>query len=356
MAKTRLTKNGVTIYVNPGNVAAHALLGWMPNPVALITAGALTLDGALVTVPAARLNELDLPPSAVGILENLHLRHYQIAPVVASATAVHAAANLNVATQKILSGFSAPDVPRVASVKGSVSGIAGNVTVIGTNIQDELISDTIALSGASAVAGVKAFKTVVEVDVPVETHAHTAQVKTATVVGSVTLTGNATVIVTAAGMSGSPKTINVAVTNGDSATVVAGKIITALAADTSVNAMFSVGGAGANVVLTALVAAANDATLNISTANGTCTGLTSEPTSTNTTPGVAYDTVSVGVATLVGLPHIVSYPAALLLALFNGTADSGGSLAVDGTYIEKNLYTPAGTYNGTKLLDLYYMA
>jgi len=356
MAKTRLTKNGVTIYVNPGNMAAHQAMGWMPNPVAVINAGALSLDAVLVTVPAARLNELDLPPIAVGKLENLHLRHYQIAPVVAGAAVVHAALNLNVATQQILTGISNPDVPRVASITGGFSGQTGNVTLLGTNIQDENISDTIALSGTSTVNGTKAFKSIVEIDAPVETHAHTAQVNTATVVGTITGSGNVTVIVTAAGMTGSPKTISVAVLNGDSATVVAGKIITALAADTSVNAKFSVGGAGANVVLTALVAAANDATLNISTANGTCTGLTTEATSVNTTAGVPYDTVSVGEAAMVGLPHIVSYPAAMLLALFNGTADSGGSLAVDSTYIEKNLYTPAGTYNGTKLLDLYYMA
>ena len=234
--------------------------------------------------------------------------------------------------------------------------MTGNVTVIGTNIQDELISDTIALSGTSTVAGSKAFKTVAEVDLPVQTHTPTAQVETATVVGSVTGSGNATVVITAAGMTGSPKTDSVAVLNGDAATDVGLKIRTALAADTAVTAMFAVSGAGANIILTALTPAANDATLNVSIANGTCTGLTSAPTSANTTAGVAYDTVSVGIATPVGLPHIVSYAAALLLALFNGTADSGGSLAVDSTYVEKNLYTPAGTFNGTKLLDLYYMA
>jgi len=64
MAKTRLTKNGVTIYVNPGNMAAHQAMGWMPNPVAVINAGALSLDAVLVTVPAAPVvNELICRPS-----------------------------------------------------------------------------------------------------------------------------------------------------------------------------------------------------------------------------------------------------------------------------------------------------
>lgn len=113
----------------------------------------------------------------------------------------------------------------------------------------------------------------------------TQQVETATVIGTITGTGNATVIVTARDMSGSPKTVSVAVTSGDSASVVGGLIRTALAFDLNVAATFLVSGSGANVVLTAHLARANDSTLNISIANGTCTGLTAAPTSTNTTAG-----------------------------------------------------------------------
>lgn len=46
----------------------------------------------------------------------------------------------------------------------------------------------------------------------------------------------------------------------------------------------------ANVIVTALVAAANDLTLNLAYTNGTCTGLTADTTSADTTPGVAYAT------------------------------------------------------------------
>jgi hypothetical protein len=113
----------------------------------------------------------------------------------------------------------------------------------------------------------------------------TRQVETATVLGTVTGTGNASVTVTAYGIGNSPKTISVAVTNGDTASVVGGLVRTALAFDTDVAAMFLVSGSGANVVLTKHVAAANDSTLNIAIDNGTCTGLTAAPTSTNTTAG-----------------------------------------------------------------------
>lgn len=115
------------------------------------------------------------------------------------------------------------------------------------------------------------------------------QVETATVIGTITSSGagNATVIVTAAGMTGSPKTVSVAVANNDTAAQVATKIRAALTDDVHISAFFDVSGTGAQVVLTRKVAAANDATMNISIANGTCTGLTAAPTSSNTTMGIA---------------------------------------------------------------------
>lgn len=117
----------------------------------------------------------------------------------------------------------------------------------------------------------------------------TAQVETATVVGTIAAdgAGNATVIVTSANMSNSPKTLSVAVANNDTASQVAAKVRAALAADGDVNDAFTVSGTGANVILTALSPAANDATLNISIDDGTSAGLTAAPTSADTTAGVA---------------------------------------------------------------------
>lgn len=122
--------------------------------------------------------------------------------------------------------------------------------------------------------------------------AGTSQVETATAAGTITLAGNATVTVTAAGMTGSPKAVSVAVTLSDTAATWAGKVRTALAADTDVAALFTVGGASTAISLTRNASAigmlpANDATLNIALANGTCTGITAAPTSTDTTTGVA---------------------------------------------------------------------
>lgn len=113
------------------------------------------------------------------------------------------------------------------------------------------------------------------------------QVETATVAGTVTGNGNATVVITAPNMPNSPKTISVAVVNADTASQVATKIRTALNADTDVKNFFTIGGSGADITLTTKTARANDSTMNMSVDNGTCTGLTAAPTSANTTAGVA---------------------------------------------------------------------
>tara|TARA_R110002096_G_scaffold345243_1_gene538711 strand:+ start:212 stop:976 length:765 start_codon:yes stop_codon:yes gene_type:complete len=130
--------------------------------------------------------------------------------------------------------------------------------------------------------------------------AGTAQVETATCAGTVTAGGNASVVVTAAGLTGSPKTLSVAVATSDTATAWAAKVRTALAADVDVAAMFAVSGATDAVILTRRTSitvptgtlelyAANDATLNISLDNDTCTGITTAATSANTTAGVITD-------------------------------------------------------------------
>jgi hypothetical protein len=291
-------------------------------------------------------------PSATGLTSTL-FRRYLNAPDAASATAVHAAANLAADAQDVASNITNPDIPRIVTVKGNVSGIAGNVVITGTNIAGAAKTDTIALNGTSEVLGVKAFKTVTNINLPARTHTPVAQVETATAVGTITGSGNAAVVVTAAGMTGSPKTLNVAVLENDTAATWAGKVRTALGLDAAVTALFAVSGSGAEIILTKLLPAANDATLNISLDNGTCTGITTAATSADTAAGVPYDTVSVGISKKIGMPAILPYAANLHLHYFDGSNDAG-ALTIDSDELEKNVYEVAGTPDGSKELDLYF--
>jgi hypothetical protein len=117
----------------------------------------------------------------------------------------------------------------------------------------------------------------------------TSQVETATAAGTITLLGNATVIVTGANISGSPITLSVAVANSDTASAWAAKVRTALRANRAISKEYAVTGATTAIILTDRKKRANDATLNVSLDNGTCTGITTAASSVNTTPGVVGD-------------------------------------------------------------------
>jgi hypothetical protein len=127
--------------------------------------------------------------------------------------------------------------------------------------------------------------------------AGSAQFITATATGSVTTAGNVSVVVTSAGMAGSPKTVSVAVALNDGPTLWAAKVRTALAADTAVGGRFTVSGTTTAITLTRKptyvvsgdithhVHPATDATLTLTLANGTSTGISG--TSGTATAGVA---------------------------------------------------------------------
>lgn len=124
-------------------------------------------------------------------------------------------------------------------------------------------------------------------DQSINVAAGTSQVETATAAGTVTLAGDALVTVTGAGIPGSPLVLAVPVDLGDTAAVWAGKVRTALAANAAITSLYVVSGATTGIILTRILAAANDATLNIALTNGTCTGITPAASSADTTAGVA---------------------------------------------------------------------
>lgn len=114
-----------------------------------------------------------------------------------------------------------------------------------------------------------------------------AQVETATVVAAsgATSNGNLAVTVTGARITGSPVAVSVALTTADNtAALVATKIRAALTANTAISSVYTVGGTGANVVLTETDPENDDTTLNIAWAAGL--GVSALTTSTNTTAGV----------------------------------------------------------------------
>lgn len=98
-------------------------------------------------------------------------------------------------------------------------------------------------------------------------------------VGTVTLSGNARSIVTAAGMPNSPKTVTFAVTSGDTAETVAIKMTAALRADADVGAFFDIKRTnGIYVYIARKTAAAEDLTQNLTIEDVTSAGITDDTT------------------------------------------------------------------------------
>jgi len=113
------------------------------------------------------------------------------------------------------------------------------------------------------------------------------QIETATIVGTISNPGDINVVITAAGMTGSPLTLVITVANGNASTVATTvrAFIVSDATAAPVRAMFDVSGATDKVILTRKIPMADDATLNIASDTGTATGLTTTATSANTHAG-----------------------------------------------------------------------
>ena len=110
--------------------------------------------------------------NGIGVMRSF-LAHFQVSAtdaVAASATAVHAAVTLTASAQTVTTAITSPAAPRNVSVTGNASGIEGNVVITGTNYNGDTITETIALSGTSTVAGTKAFASVISVAFPAKTN------------------------------------------------------------------------------------------------------------------------------------------------------------------------------------------
>lgn len=190
------------------------------------------------------------------------------------------------------------------------------------------------------------------------------QVETATIAGGpVTVAGNLSVTVTAAGLTGSPVTYLVPVLVGDTAAIVADKVRIFLAGDAALVSMFDVSGTGALVVLTKKIPAADDATLNIAVAVGTQTGITAAASSADTTAGALGTTV---ITPPTPPEHHLMHPAATRVTFSNGqtidfAADGdliNGACGLDNQVIVKQLpgdpfLVPSNRKSGAFSLDTH---
>jgi hypothetical protein len=94
----------------------------------------------------------------------------------AAPAAVHATVTMTTAAQVITTGITNPPSPRNVSVVAGHASETGIVTIVGTNIWDQAITESLTLNETTAVVGTKAFKTITEIDYPAYVQATTPTV------------------------------------------------------------------------------------------------------------------------------------------------------------------------------------
>lgn len=268
--------------------------------------------------------------------------HYQASPAAAGAHAIlNATALLATCPQLFtVNGVKQPEVPSVLSIKGSAAGITGNVVIVGTDVSDSSITDTIALSGANMVVGssAKVFKTIVSITLPARNAANnTVSVGTDQVIGAclaaTTLPTSGTYKIVVSALSQPDVTRNLVVTGKASGmtgnVVITGKNV----AGQAISSTFALNGTNAQTGVLAFKTIESILIPAMATAG---------------------DTVDVGTGSKLGLSHCRTINTTLM-TLLNGVAEgTAPTVVVDSDEVEKNVITLNSALAGTQV-DYFYL-
>jgi len=286
-------------------------------------------------------------------IDRAFLAHFQVSAADAVANSndgVHAGIIQSPGAVSLSVNLINPAVPRALRIKGNVSGIAGNVVITGTNYAGAAITETIALNGSSVVEGAKAFKTVTNVLLPAQTHTPANQTETIEITHECDSAGDITMTITSAQLT-APKAVVVAlVTDDDTVTKVADKIVEALNADEDVSEVFTADNLAGVITLTSISKLANDGTLAFGFVD-TDTTLVTAGSSTNGVTGVPYDIVSVGWNDKLGLPYLLTHNTVIATYL-NNVLEAAPTVVTDVDEIEKNTVDLSSALNGGAV-DIY---
>ena len=162
MSGVLIQKDDTIIRVAADAVDGHERLGWS-RVVNIYGGDALTL---------AADEQIQHRYGSGELIPSVNFKHYQILPAAASVDAIHAAIALDDADAQIITGgITQPDYPRILSITGNAADLAGNVVIIGRNVEGVMIAEIIALDETSTVPGTLAFAEILSIEVPARTTA-----------------------------------------------------------------------------------------------------------------------------------------------------------------------------------------
>lgn len=250
------------------------------------------------------------------------------------------------------------DLPCARQIKvvSSVSGQDGSdykLKLYGTNVLNQNITEELTLDGTTAVLSTKAFKTIDTVDLPKRYTTPVLQsYKLPISSGAGTASGTITATVTSAHVTGSPLAVTLEVVEDDTATVVAGKIASALNSNTSVSAVFDATTDGANVIITNKIYRADDSTQLLAVTDTDTTGVAGG-TGVDTA-GVNSDKITIGWTDKLGL-RFCAKGCINLGTYFNDVVESTApTFTCDADEVEKNMIDLNSALNGS-VVDTTYV-
>lgn len=280
------------------------------------------------------------------------LAHYHLKPAAEDADGI-AALKLGATVQTIKTGFGDIPEPRNVTVTPSAAAVTGTtVKVYGTDFNGDAIDESFTTGGTSAKVGAKAFASVTQVDLPIQSSTPAKQKATVSVTQGAQGAGT-TVFTFVSAATGEAFDISVEFAATDDTTTEAAAVLAAaLNDDETFSAAWVADSATADVTIESLTYAAQDPTINLTVKTAGDSNVTLDAIDVDTVSGVAEDVINIGWGKVIGIPYKLAADELVIANLFNN-ADDNGAVANSATDLCSNTFALDGTPNGAKPLDLY---
>jgi len=289
-------------------------------------------------------------------IDRAFIAHVEIpAPAAADTTSIISGAPMGAAASAVVSGIGTPDYPRNLKIVCNKSGITSAVKVTGLNCVGETITESKALNGTTPATLSKPFSAITKIDLPAQTNTPAKQKATVEVTQGAQAAGE-TVFTFVSAATGAAYDITVEYAAAGTEAQAAAILAAALNDDAKFKASWSAKAASAVISIESLDYADQDATVNLTVKTAGTSAITLGSIVVGAVSGVDADRVSIGIGKSFGLPYKLDSADLVVRALFNKALENtAGVVAVNGTDIAGNTFTPNGTPDGAKDIDLYIL-
>jgi hypothetical protein len=279
------------------------------------------------------------------------LAHYHLKPAAEDPDGI-AALTLGATVQTIKTGFGDIPEPRNVTVTPSAAAVTGTtVKVYGTDFNGDAIDESFTTGGTSAKVGTKAFASVTQVDLPIQSSTPAKQKATVEVTQGAQDEG-ATVFTFVSAATGEIDVSIAFAATDDTTTEAAAVIAAALNENETFAAAWEADPSEAVISIERKIYAAQDENINLTVKTAGESNVTLGAIDVDAVPGVAEDVVNIGWGKVIGIPYKLVSAELVIANLFNN-ADDNGTVNNSATDLCSNTFAMAGSPDGEKPLDLY---